>query len=294
MDGKSLREKFAYGFLGIYFIYGLFIIGMTGLLFSFAIGLIVSSFNKPIEIVVSAVILSGIVFHYFNSRRRKEGFQSGRPRQLSGMNGGVPTGKGDNLQDIASKVAEITQTNVFQPSGVLSSNYAECFQDINSSNQPNNAGSETAKPAGDKTPPPSDSTPAATNEDTVSKEMMKALPSSEAAAATTPDSKSNTPPKKTEEPKPVSSGFTDKVTDGMFKLGSIPADAVGGSHIDVGTTLMNALNSLKPDQVKQMTDDTRKLMETQKSLMGMLTTMKPMIQDGKQMMDAFGDMFGSK
>lgn len=294
MDGKSLREKFAYGFLGIYFIYGLFIIGMTGLLFSFAIGLIVSSFNQSIEIVVSAVILSGIVFHYLSTRRRKEGFQSEKPKVLSGLKEGVPTGNGENLQAIADKVAEITQSNVFQPSGVLSSNFAECFQDINSSNQPNNAGSQTAKPAGDKTPPPSDSTPAATNEDTISKELKNALPTSNAAASTTPDPKSTTPPEKTQEAKPVSSGFADKGTDGMFKLGSIPADVVGGAHIDVGTTLMNALNSLKPDQVKQMTEDTRKLMETQKSLMGMLTTMKPMIQDGKQMMDAFGDMFGSK
>jgi hypothetical protein len=80
-------------------------------------------------------------------------------------------------------------------------------------------------------------------------------------------------------------GFSDPLTTGMFKLGSIPADAVGGSHIDVGTTLMNALNALKPDQVKAMTDDTRKLMETQKSLMGMLTTMKPMMSEGKQMME---------
>jgi hypothetical protein len=80
----------------------------------------------------------------------------------------------------------------------------------------------------------------------------------------------------------------------MFKLGSIPSDAVGGAHIDVGTTLMNALNSLKPDQVKAMTDDTRKLMETQKSLMGMLTNMKPMIQDGKQLMETFTEMFGKQ
>ena len=42
-----------------------------------------------------------------------------------------------------------------------------------------------------------------------------------------------------------------------------------------------------------MTDDTRKLIETQKNLMGMLSTMKPMLQDGKQMMTNFQEMFGS-
>ena len=177
---------------------------------------------------------------------------------------------------------------------VLSSNFAECFQDINASSQPNNAGSTTAKAAGQKTPTPSESTPASSNDDSISPQMKKDLPSSNAVAAATPDPKSTKPPAKTQEAQPTTSGFADKGTEGMFKLGSIPADVVGGSHIDIGTTLMNALNSLKPDQVKQMTEDTRKLMDTQKSLMGMLTTMKPMIQDGKQMMEAFGEMFGKQ
>ena len=294
MDGKNLVEKFAYGFLMIYILYGLFIIGMTGLLFSFAIGLIIASFEQPPALVVAATILSGIAFHYFSTRRRKEGFQSGRPKKLAGMNEDVPLGEGQGLASIADRVAQIKQPNVFEPSGVLSSNYAECFQDINASTQPNNAGSQTAKAAGTKTPTPSESTPAPSTDDSISPQMKKDLPSTTAVASTTPDAKSTTPPEKTQEPKPTTSGFSDKGTDGMFKLGSIPADAVGGAHIDIGTTLMNALNSLKPDQVKQMTEDTRKLMDTQKSLMGMLTTMKPMIQDGKQMMEAFGEMFGKQ
>jgi len=91
---------------------------------------------------------------------------------------------------------------------------------------------------------------------------------------------------------PQTSGFTDQTTNGMFKLGEIPSDASNGAHIDVGTTMMNALNALKPDQVKQMTEDTRKLLETQKSLMGMLSSMKPMLQDGKALMGTFNDMFG--
>jgi hypothetical protein len=42
-----------------------------------------------------------------------------------------------------------------------------------------------------------------------------------------------------------------------------------------------------------MTQDTQKLIETQKSLMSMLGTMKPMLQDGKQMMVNFQEMFGN-
>jgi hypothetical protein len=297
MDGKQLRQTFSYGFLALYSLYGVFGIGMTGLLFSFAIGLIFLSLNQPIELIVAVVILSGLVYKLLSERRRKEGFEG---RMIKGASDKVPTGTGQTANAIAKKVEEITQKNVFQPSGVLSSGFAESFADMNSTEQPSNAGSQTAKPVGETTPAPSASTPAATTEPTVSPQMVAALPSSNAAAAATPDSKATEKPAATQEPKPVApatpqtSGFSDKGTSGMFKLGSIPADAVGGAHIDVGTTLMNALNSLKPDQVKAMTDDTRKLMETQKSLMGMLTSMKPMIQDGKQLMETFTEMFGKQ
>jgi hypothetical protein len=151
-------------------------------------------------------------------------------------------------------------------SGLLSSNYVEGFADAD------------PKKAEEATPSPSTSTPASVNAPSATTGLAAAMPNAPAASA---------------EP-PQTSGFSDKLTDGMFKLGVIPPDAVGGAHIDVGTTLMNALNSLKPDQVKQMTEDSRKLMETQKSLMGMLTTIKPMIQDGKQMMDTFQEMFGNQ
>ena len=280
MDGKQLRQTFSYGFLTLYILYGLFGIGMTGLLFSFAIGLIITSLNQSIELVVAGTILSGLIYKVIAERRSKEGFQ-------------VPTGKGQDAKSIAKKVEEIQQKDVFQPSGVLSSNFVEGFADVPSAEADNNAGSEKAAPAGQKTPPPSESTPASVAEKTASSEMAKALPTSNAAAAATPSPTSTEKPKATQEPV-ATSGFADKSTDGMFKLGSIPAEAVGGAHIDVGTTLMNALNALKPDQVKAMTDDTRKLMETQKSLMGMLTTMKPMIQDGRQLMETFTEMFGKQ
>ena len=78
---------------------------------------------------------------------------------------------------------------------------------------------------------------------------------------------------------------------GLFKLGAIPTDSKGGFHIDTGTTVMNALNALKPDQLKAMTNDTKQLIETQKSLMSMLQTFKPMMSEGKQMMDTFQEMF---
>lgn len=96
---------------------------------------------------------------------------------------------------------------------------------------------------------------------------------------------------KPEKKKEKKEEFKNQTSDGLFKLGQIPKDAKGGFHIDAGTTVMNAINSLKPDQIKAMTQDTKQLIDTQKSLMSMLQTFQPMVQEGKQMMDTFQEMF---
>ena len=64
-------------------------------------------------------------------------------------------------------------------------------------------------------------------------------------------------------------------------------------HLDAGTTFMNAYKSLKPDQVAAMTKDTQDLMATQKQLMSTLHTLKPLIKDGKDMMEMFQSYFGA-
>lgn len=114
-----------------------------------------------------------------------------------------------------------------------------------------------------------------------------------APVATQPEKPTETAEKKDDKP-PVA-GFRSGGTqsDSLFKLGVIPEEGKGGFHIDQGTTVINALNALKPDQVKQMTDDTQKLIDTQKNLMSLLSSVKPMMQDGKQMLDTFQQMFGT-
>jgi hypothetical protein len=64
-------------------------------------------------------------------------------------------------------------------------------------------------------------------------------------------------------------------------------------HLDAGSTFLNAYKSLKPDQVAAMTKDTQDLMQTQKQLMSTLQTLKPLIKDGKEMMEMFQGYFGS-
>ena len=82
----------------------------------------------------------------------------------------------------------------------------------------------------------------------------------------------------------------------MFELGKkykMPSeDEDEDVHLDAGTTFMNAYKSLKPDQIAAMTKDTQELMQTQRQLMSTLSTLKPLIQDGKQMMDMFQGYFG--
>jgi hypothetical protein len=94
------------------------------------------------------------------------------------------------------------------------------------------------------------------------------------------------------KPKNAADSEQVKMPEGLFKLGEIPKDSKGGLHIDSGTTVMNALNALKPDQIAAMTKDTKQLIETQKSLMNMLQSVAPMVTEGKQMMETFSSMFG--
>jgi hypothetical protein len=75
-----------------------------------------------------------------------------------------------------------------------------------------------------------------------------------------------------------------------YKLPSEEDDK--GFHLDAGTTFMNAYKSLKPDQIAAMTKDTQELMDTQKQLMSTLNTLKPLMQDGKNMMNTFQSYFG--
>jgi hypothetical protein len=108
-------------------------------------------------------------------------------------------------------------------------------------------------------------------------------PSTEVATA-----KSEPAPVK--EEKKSNDGF--QADNGLFKLGRLPTESKGGSHVDTGSTISNALKALKPEQIKEMTRDTQQLLETQKNLMEMLKTFAPMISEGKEMMNTFNGMFG--
>jgi hypothetical protein len=53
------------------------------------------------------------------------------------------------------------------------------------------------------------------------------------------------------------------------------------------------MNALQPEQMAAMTAESQSLLETQKNLMGMLQSMRPVLQDGRQLLDTFSGIFGN-
>ena len=63
-------------------------------------------------------------------------------------------------------------------------------------------------------------------------------------------------------------------------------------HLDAGTTILHAFQKLNPDQVLQMRNDTKELMETQKQLVETLSSLGPQVQQGAELVKSFQGMFG--
>jgi hypothetical protein len=64
------------------------------------------------------------------------------------------------------------------------------------------------------------------------------------------------------------------------------------SHLDAGTTVLHAFQKLNPEQVLQMRDDTKELMDTQKQLVETLSSLGPQVQQGAELVKSFQGMFG--
>jgi hypothetical protein len=67
---------------------------------------------------------------------------------------------------------------------------------------------------------------------------------------------------------------------------------IDDSHLDAGTTVLHAFQKLNPEQVLQMRDDTKELMDTQKQLVETLSALGPQVQQGAELVKSFQGMFG--
>lgn len=236
-----------------YIFYGVFMLGLPGLLLSLAIGLIVMGINGSFEVAVAVSIIVGVFYRILY--RQFDGYQTYNPtevvdrlRQMKGAGMKTAPVGWDGRMSASDKP---------HPDGVLASDFAEGF----------------ANPEADK----GDATGTSASGSSASETAASSAPAPAAASGEKKDE--------------AAQGFQGS-SDGLFKLGEIPSDLKGGPHIDAGSTILSAIQNLKPDQIKSMTDDTRKLLDTQKSLLGMLENMKPMIADGSQLLSSFNTMFG--
>lgn len=232
-------------------------LGLPGLLLSLAIGLIVMGINGSFEVAVAVAIIVGVMYRILY--RTFDGFQTYNPTEVVDR---LRQMKGPGMKTApVGWDGRMSPGDKPHPDGVLASDFAEGFAnpeaDKGDATGTSASGSSASETAASSAPAPA-ATPAEEKKD--------------AAAATT-------------------QGFQGS-SDGLFKLGEIPSDMKGGPHIDAGSTILSAIQNLKPDQIKAMTDDTRKLLDTQKSLLGMLENMKPMIADGSQLLSSFNTMFG--
>ncbi len=268
-------ESLTWLILAFYGLYALFGIGFNGLLFSMAIGLIVYSVVDSMLIVAAAVILSGILWRTVIAPRVVDAFADVVVSKLPDGQEAYPR----------SAVAQIVKrVTGFGEDGVegVGSKMTEGFADVTALDQ---ARPDAGSAAADKTAAVSTgtSTQASTTTATATTTLAEAAPSKEAVKEATAAAKDTAK----EAPKADSTIPTIGVQSG--KPNETKRD---GFHVDAASTLMNALNTLDTKTIENMTADTRNLLETQKSLMGMLQSMKPLLSDSQDMMATFNSMFG--
>jgi hypothetical protein len=241
--------------MAFYLLYAFFGIGFNGLLFSMAVGLITYYYNESIVLVVASTIIAGIAWKTII-----------KPRV-------VDTFEGDDEEYEGFQGEEEEEEETFGNYGGVMSSFAEGFASCNDASprySQSIEGFADIDGAAKKEDTTGASKPAEVGKETVSMEMVNSIPNSDAKK--------------------------DAIQASLPTIGTqekkVPDESKGGLHIDAAGTLLSALNQLKPDQVEKMTTETRALLETQKSLMGMLQTMKPLLSDGQEMMTTFQNMFG--
>ena len=280
-----------------YVIYGIFYTPWVQLVISLAVAGIAYGMTDSYEVAVIVLLLINYLFPFYRGSNMK----------------GVTAYKMEGFTDakaneVTKRIQQMTGLGAAEPTvDGVGSKLSEGFADAGDSDlmlNDNKKDGENSKPVTASSKPSEvDSSDASNKEEQLKKmtEMMSGLMKnmnkttdlSKPTKISEQDMPSVHQPQdvKPEEKKPKKEKFENQTSEGLFKLGQIPKDAKGGFHIDAGTTVMNAINSLKPDQIKAMTQDTKQLIDTQKSLMSMLQTFQPMVQEGKQMMDTFQEMF---
>ena len=319
MKGLRFTEetrKVALVFFTFFFVYGLINTPVVQFLVCLAVAAIVQGVSDSYEIALVAFLLMNYIYPMF-SRRSVAGYSNkmyASANANSNANANANASASEGFVDVSAITSRIKNmvTGVGSPLTegfadasdndltLNKSGESENSSDVTASSKPASANASTDAKADVKADASEDKNAQLAKMTQMMSSVLKNMgdkttsPSSNEVRGTGEDA--HAPPAATkisEQNVPAVTQPAESFTDngGLFKLGQIPTEAKGGFHIDAGTTVMNAINALKPDQIKAMTQDTKQLIDTQKSLMGMLQTFQPMVQEGKQMMDTFQTMF---
>jgi hypothetical protein len=231
--------------------------GMTGLLFSASCALILAAFVDQFEIVVGVAVLIALTYTLFLKKYIRETFVSPYKKKHAPK----------KVESVKEKIpVRIQSMKHKQVKGVYSSS-VEGFEDIQP-DEPKEGESKTSTSASTKM------------SDEVDEKSVKEV--------------TENIEKKKKSDMEIEKEEFQSATNHLFKLGKLPSENEDGPKLDPGQTLMKAMNSLDPSVISSMTTDTKKLLETQKSLMGMLGQMRPILADGKELLQTFSGMFGGK
>jgi len=245
------------GLLGLTAVYLMMYSGMTGILLVAAATMISAAFLESVEMVTALCVLSALLYVLVFKRYIKhlEPFQ-------------------DSPASIKSRIGSIQQKYSQKgprappppPQGVYHKS-VEGFADVSSEK---------------KEGAPSDSSSATQITPQVDPEEVKRV----TAAVDHAENETKDADKK------IAKEDFQSATNGLFKLGQMPSEHTGGPRLDAGSTIMKAMSSFDKNTVSAMTADTKKLLETQKGLMSMLNEMRPVLKDGKELLETFSGMFG--
>lgn len=243
------------GLLGLTAVYLMMYSGMTGILLVAAATMISAAFLESVEMVTAVCVIAALLYVLVFKRYIKhlEPFQDS------------PSSIKSRIGSIQQKYSQKGQPAP-QPQGVYHKS-VEGFADVSSEK---------------KEGAPSDSSSATQITPQVDPEEVKRV----TAAVDHAENETK------DADKTIAKEDFQSATNGLFKLGQMPSEHTGGPRLDAGSTIMKAMSSFDKNTVSAMTADTKKLLETQKGLMSMLNEMRPVLKDGKELLETFSGMFG--
>jgi hypothetical protein len=255
-----------------YFAYIMVMHGTIGFLISSAILLLLASFLDHIEHITIGLLIIGLTISIYLRQNpkllKKEGFEDGK--------------EADKEVPLDNDPALVASTTAPGPSTKTTTKETNAIADTYDQAGTSKAATATAAVATPGKPTPEPAIDAAAVTKGVQEAMTALQKTTANTMAATQDSTAS---------KAGSSENFQEPSAGLFKLGELPSEIKQGPFVDVATTMTKAMGSLQPGQIKAMTEESQSLLDTQKNLMNMLQSMRPVLQDGRQLLDTFGSIF---